>query len=44
MMSVVAAAVSLIMLIVFDLNNPFKGFWSVSSEPIDRTLEFIEEK
>ena len=44
LMSVISIAVSSIMLIIFDLNMPFKGFWSVSSEPIDHTLEFIEEK
>ena len=44
LMAIVSMAVSSIMLIIFDLNMPFKGFWNVSSEPIDRTLEFIEEK
>ena len=43
LMAIVSMAVSSIMLIIFDLNMPFKGFWNVSSEPIDRTLEFIEE-
>jgi len=44
LMAIVSMAVSFIMLIIFDLNMPFKGFWNVSSEPIDRTLEFLEEK
>lgn len=44
LMAIVSMAVSSIMLIIFDLNMPFKGFWNVSSEPIDRTLEFVEEK
>lgn len=44
LMAIISIAVSSIMLIIFDLNMPFKGFWNVSSEPIDRTLEFIEEK
>lgn len=43
LMTIISAAVSFIMLIIFDLNMPFKGFWNVSSEPINRTLEFIEE-
>ena len=44
LMGVVSMAVSFIMLIIFDLNMPFKGFWTISSEPIDHTLEFLEEK
>ncbi|MBI2547700.1 MAG: DUF4239 domain-containing protein [Candidatus Aenigmarchaeota archaeon] len=44
LMFIISAAVSFIMLIIFDLNMPFKGFWNVSSDPIDRTLEFLEEK
>ena len=44
LMAIVSMAVSSIMLIIFDLNMPFKGFWNVSSEPIERTLEYLEEK
>ena len=43
LMALVSAAVSFIMLIIFDLNKPFKGFWNVSAQPIDHTLEFLEE-
>lgn len=44
LMMIVTTAVSSIMLAIFDMNTPFKGFWNVSSDPIDHTLEFIEEK
>lgn len=43
LMALVSTAVSFIILIIFDLNIPFKGFWNVSSEPIDHTVEFLEE-
>ena len=38
-----STAVSAIMYIISDLANPFKGFWNISPEPYDRTLEFLEE-
>jgi hypothetical protein len=44
LVTLVSAAVSFIILIIFDLNTPFKGFWNVSSEPVDRTIEFLEEE
>ena len=41
---VASAAVSAVMYIIFDLSNPFKGFWNISPEPYDRTLKLLEEK
>ncbi|MEX0616578.1 MAG: DUF4239 domain-containing protein [Candidatus Woykebacteria bacterium] len=43
LMAIVSSAVGFILLIIFDMNSPFNGFWTISSEPISRTIEFLEE-
>lgn len=42
LMAIVSAAVSFIMVIILDLNSPFKGSWTISSQPIDHTIELLE--
>src|SRR3989344_4921233 len=43
LMAIVSTATSFILLIILDMNHPFKGFWTISPEPIECTIEFLEE-
>lgn len=41
--SVLTFIISMILLIVEDLDNPFVGYWNITPEPFKRTLKHIDE-
>lgn len=43
-MTVTSALTSLLLLVIFDLDNPFAGFWNLTAKPFERFLEYTEKE
>ncbi len=42
-MVVLSASIGLLLQVIFDLDNPFVGFWNLTPKPFERFLEYLEK-